>query len=593
MAGIARQSPLLVLFRAFFARFFASETVTSDVRLRQTMIWVLAFLVTPGFVLLVELFPAFQAVVIRAKRFGTPGLVDDWLAWIVFVFVTYSMVTVGLIAVFVWDSLDFDRRDAMVLGPIPVRGRTIVAAKLMALGTLLAIATLPINLINAFFFAAETADSMGARGFVVHFAAFLVATVLAAVFVFAAVVTVRGLVSIVAGQQVAAAAGSFLQFAFVVALLSCVFLSPAVWKIPSVSLNNPDTVGWFPTSWFLGLFERVRGSTRPYFMPLGTRALIATPLALTAAVVVSILSFGRAMQHAVSRPASAGRLSRAFRTAGHWLAGRNPIARATCDFMLLTIARNRAVHTPIAMNAALGVAFALAALTRAKTFADLAHPRTIVLWIPLLVGYWIAVGVRAATFVPSEPTAAWLFRSAGLERALAFRSGVRAATLCVVLPPALFLIWAVIAPLVGWRVAAWHTAFVSLVLLAMVNAMMLTIRHVPFTAMYRPGHAKLRTRWPLYVMGMFAVAVWPVRVELRSLGGAELELLAVAATFALLFHVAGRLWALPGPLGRTRRRHGRGRGPGDSVEHRPRVGHAQRAARAAVHSAVQRRVSRN
>src|SRR5688572_31033088 len=39
-----------------------------------------------------------------------------------------------------------------------------------------------------------------------------------------------------------------------------------VWKIPSVALNNPDTVGWLPTAWFLGLFERVRGSTRPYFM---------------------------------------------------------------------------------------------------------------------------------------------------------------------------------------------------------------------------------------------------------------------------------------------------------------------------------------
>ncbi len=544
----ALHPPLLILFRTFFARFFASETVTSDVRLRQTMIWVLAFLVTPGFILLIELFPAFQAVVLRAKRFGTPGLVDDWLEWIVFVFVTYSMVTVGLIAVFVWDALDFDRRDAMVLGPIPVRGRTIVTAKLMALGALLAIATLPINLINAFFFAAETADSVGARGFVVHFAAFLVSTVLAAVFVFATVVTVRGLVSIVAGQQLAAAAGSFLQFAFVVGLLSCVFLSPAVWKIPSAALNNPEAIGWFPTSWFLGLFERVRGSTRQYFVPLGTRALIAVPLAMGAAVLVSVISFGRVMQHAVSRPGTTGRLpARALRAAARSLAGRHAIARATADFVLLTIARNRAVHTPIAMNAALGVAFALAALTRAKTFADLANPRTIVLWIPLLVGYWIAVGMRAATFVPSEPAAAWIFRSAGAERALAFRSGVRAAALSIVLPPALFLIWAVIAPLVGWHVAAWHSAFVTLVLLAMVNAMMLTIRHVPFTAMYRPGHAKLRTRWPLYLMGMFAVAVWPVRVELRSLGGAEPELLAVAATFALLFHIAGRLWALPGP----------------------------------------------
>jgi len=512
------------------------------------MVWVLAFLLTPGFVLLIQLFPAYQAIVVRARRFQSPGLVDDWLEWIVFVFVTYSMVTVGLIAAFVWDALDFDHRDAMVLGPAPVRGRTIVGAKLMALGALLACATLPINLVNGFFFAIETADHIGARGFAVHFIAFLIATVTAAVFVFAVVVAMRGILSVVAGQHVAAAAGSFLQFAFVVGLLSCVFLSPAVWKIPSASLNNPDTVGWFPTSWFLGLFERVRGSTRPYFVPLAARALLAVPVATVAAVLVSILSFGRAMQHAISRPATASWMpATIWHAAARRLAGGRAVARATCDFTLLTIARNRTVQTPIAMNAALGVAIALAALTRAKTVADLTHPRTIVLWLPLLVGYWIAIGVRAATFMPSESAAAWVFRAAGVGRGVAFRSGARAATLAVVLPPSLLIVWFGIAPLLGWRIAAWHTAFVSIVLMAATDAQMLTIRHVPFTEIYAPGHARLRTRWPLYAIGMFAVAAWPVRAELRAFGGGEVRLIAAALTVALLIYAAGRRWALPGP----------------------------------------------
>ena len=68
------RSPFFVLSRTFFDRFFASETVNSDVRLRQTLIWVLAFLLTPGFILLVNLFPAFQSIVIRARRFNSPGI---------------------------------------------------------------------------------------------------------------------------------------------------------------------------------------------------------------------------------------------------------------------------------------------------------------------------------------------------------------------------------------------------------------------------------------------------------------------------------------------------------------------------------------
>ena len=76
----------------------------------------------------------------------------------------------------------------------------------------------------------------------------------------------------------------------------------------------------FPTSWFLGLFERDSRVDAPFFVPLGTRALIATPLALAAAVLVSIFSFRRAMQHAVAvrgrragcpaRSALPGRLAR-------------------------------------------------------------------------------------------------------------------------------------------------------------------------------------------------------------------------------------------------------------------------------------------
>jgi len=41
--------------------------------------------------------------------------VDDLLAWIAFLFTTYSMVSTGFITVLAWDSLTFDRRDAMTL----------------------------------------------------------------------------------------------------------------------------------------------------------------------------------------------------------------------------------------------------------------------------------------------------------------------------------------------------------------------------------------------------------------------------------------------------------------------------------------------
>ena len=532
-----------MLSRAFFGRFFASESATSDLQVRQTILWVLAFLLTPGIVLLLQLYPMYNHVRISAVRFHNFDIVDDMLEWIAFMFITYSMVTTGLIAVFVWDALSFDHRDAMVLGPLPLQGRTIVGAKLTALAAFLLAAAVPMNAINALLFALETADGLGFAGLLAHFTAHFAATVAAAVFVFAALVAVRGGAMLVAGPRVATAIGSFLQFAFVVALLMVVVLSPAAWKIPSAVLNNPTAAGWLPTSWFLGLFERLRGSTRAYFLPLGIRALVALPLAVGAAILVSVLGYRRQMQFALSRAASSNRFGvvALIRWAARTLAGRHSVARATADFIILTLTRNRTQHTPIAMNLAIGVAIAIAGLTRSKTIAGLMQPRTIVLWIPLLVGYWMTIGLRAAAFMPSELPASWTFGFGAPAGTRAYWAGTRASFIAIVIPAGVLTTLAVTVPLVGWQFAVWHAAYVAVVLLATIEIAAMTMSYIPFTTPYRPGHAKLRTRWPVYFFGMWAVAYWPVRFEQSALrGGNELLLFGSALACAAAFHLAGR-----------------------------------------------------
>jgi len=407
-------------------------------------------------------------------------------------------------------------------------------------------AAAPMNFLNAVVFALETSDGQGFQTLVAHFVAHFTATLMAAGFVFAALVTVRGTIALIGGPRLAAGAGSFFQFIFVVALLSFVVLSPAVWKIPSAMLNNPVATGWLPTSWFLGLFERLRGSSRAYFVPLGIRALVATPIAVAGAILVSIFGFRHHMQFALTRPTRPDGLgiARLVRRIGRIAAGRDVRARAISDFVLLTIARNRSLHTPVAMNLAAGVAIGIAGLTRSKTIAGLMQPRTIVLWIPLLIGYWLTIGMRASAFVSSELPAAWAFRSIAPPRTRAYWSGTRAALLAVVLPAALMADIALITPLLGWRVALWHGVFVAVVLVALVELVALTIRHVPFTWPYRPGHARLRTRWPLYVVGMYAVAYWPVQFELRLMDGGGALLLAAVTACAGGCHLAGRRAAL-------------------------------------------------
>src|SRR5437667_8991198 len=169
----------LVLFHEFCAQFFASESATSDHHVRQAIIGVLAFLITPGFLFPLQLSGAFEFAAIRF-----PAMLDPLIRRVTTIFITYGIVSIGVIAAFTWDSLGFDRRDAMVLGPTPVSGATIVSAKLAALGALLLAGALTVNVIPAVLFALNGSNHTGIVGGLRHFVAHLTATIMAAAFVF-------------------------------------------------------------------------------------------------------------------------------------------------------------------------------------------------------------------------------------------------------------------------------------------------------------------------------------------------------------------------------------------------------------------------
>ena len=101
--------------------------------------------------------------------------------------------------------------------------------------------------------------------------------------------------------------------------------------------------------------------------------------------------------------------------------------------------------------------------------------------------------------------------------------------------PRTLLLAGLLVPLLGWRIGAWHTLLVLLQTMLLVEAMALTVNHVPFTRPYDPGHARLKTRWPLYIIGMLAFAYWPARLELALLGSPHGLLALMASLVAGIF----------------------------------------------------------
>jgi len=532
------EPPFKILWRVFVEQFAANESATSDMQMRRAIIGVITFLVTPGVFLIGKTMSSYELTLLIARHKNMPQLIDAYHAQMAVLFVAYSMITTGLLTVFIWDALVFDKRDAMVLGPLPLRGRTIVGAKLAALATFLVGTALVVNVTSGLPFAFVTG---GPEGHILrHLAGHWAGTIGGAVFIFSTLVIVRGLLVLLVSAHAAATAGSFLQFVFLSGVL-CFMMVPT-----ATGTLTP------PISWFGALFELIRGNPANDIPALAQRALIALPLSVAGAIAITCGGYWKQMRAALAPSARVAGSARIRRRLAALITGRDRAARATSDFVLTTLARSRVQQAPIAIAAALGVAIISVALaTREGGLAELRTPRTAVLWIPIVLGYWIVVGLRASFVVPTELRAAWAFRVHSRLPSTSYWSGVRAAMIAFAIGPALFVNALVVLPLLGWRIAAIHALVVCVAIAITAQFASLLVDGVPFTRAYPPGYAKLRTRWQLYLLGMWAIAYLPVRMELPVLNDPWGLSVLLAKGFVVLgvLEIAGRYrarrWTLP------------------------------------------------
>lgn len=390
-------SPFKILWRVFVEQFAANESATSDIQTRRAIIGVIAFLITPGLFLMMKTMSGYELMVMVARHRNMPHLIEQFLAQMAVLFVSYSMISIGLLTVFIWDTLVFDKRDAMVLGPLPLQGSTIVGAKLAALATFLVGTALAVNIISGVSFGFVTGTLHGR--ILEHLVGHLSGTVGGAVFMFCALVVVRGLLVLLVSAHAAVTAGSFLQFIFLSAVLCFMMVPTATGQITP------------PISWFAALFEVIRGSHGSDVPRLAQYAVIALPVSVAAAIAVTFAGYWKQMRAALAPSARTAGSARIRRRIARLITGRDRVAYATSDFVLTTLARSRVQQAPIAITAALGVAIvSIALVTREGGLAELRTPRTVVLWIPIVIGYWVVVGLRASFALPTELKAAWAFR---------------------------------------------------------------------------------------------------------------------------------------------------------------------------------------
>ena len=452
-----------------------------------------------------------------------------------------AMIVMALLTLLVWEALALDPRDVAILGPLPIRARTLLLAKTASVAGLALAFAVALSLPPAVLFpAVMLAYAPVGLGYAIwSMGAQAVACFLACAFVFLTLVSLRSLASLTLPAALARRALLGLQCVLIPALFTALLLMPLLATLtrPAIEAGSPAVFAC-PPLWFLGVNDAIVGRGDPLLRELATSGVAAVAAATVLACAAYLLAFRRDLLRFRSRATASrgGGVGQVLVRLVMRLLVADPLARATFAFTVSTLARSAQHRLYLVGSLGAGLALACVSVAGAHGRVDAAMlhlaPATLAVQFHLL--FFLLVGVRLAAGLPADLPAAWLFRFRASEAMSRYLAGTRSAVFAFGVLPLLLLLAPAHALLWGWHAAAVHFAWGLGHALALWALLFRRCERLPFTCTAAPGRARLSNRLWLYV-GWYLVAVHlPAVLERNLTGNPELAVawLMVAAAGA-------------------------------------------------------------
>jgi hypothetical protein len=519
-SGTSPSRQTVLLGRTFFGRLFESDLMPPGLPQVQLVIWSMVFMAAPPMIMTV-LGPAKFKQMSYIPSTLAGGIAADRLFLL-----TYTMIAMGFLGLVTWDGVFPDRRDARILGPLPIGTRTLMLARLGAVCYMFALFFCVTQLPTAAMFGlvAGAFDSPG--GVVRGIAGQIIATGMASAFVFFSLIAMQCSLLNVLGRAGVQRVGVVLQTLFAASLVLMVLFLPQLGRDIRDGSLGPDwmsspLVRVLPSVWFLAVYEALTGFGGRGIYNMAIPAVTVTVGVISAAIGLYAASYARLTRRALETPPGAGvrartRWPRSVRgRAPAWLRP-SPVKRAVCAFTLRSLARSRQHRLLLSLYVAIALAFVLSGilpLILRGNPAALARPGVAVTSAPLVVMFFVLVGLRALFAIPIEPKANWIFRLREPASRLAVVAGVRRAlVLACVLPVTLAAGLSVAVPW-GATLGLAHAVFCALMGLFLTELLLIRFCKVPFTCTYFPGRGRMRTMWPFYLVGFTTYTYTAAAVE--------------------------------------------------------------------------------
>jgi hypothetical protein len=539
----ARQ-PWFILARHFLERYFDTEVDTGE--LRTGVPALLGFAAAPGLVACALLFDKYSTL--RGWFMGVFTLDRD-LETLPdkYIFLTLAFVISGLATVFKWDSLFPDRKDYMILAPLPLSPMAIFASKFAALVLFVVVFATAVNIAGTIFFPAVVLGNTGTASTMLRYlVSHITATMAASLAGSLLVIATAGFLLNVLPAAAMRRASSWLQFGFLVLFLTQLFLAPQVaYKLFEFYEGPEWRLLLFPPMWFVGLYEQILGRSSMDLSRWADWSRSALLISAALSCVFYLASYFRHFSRTGETSDAGVAPSRTWRLIP---LPKDAREAAVVDFVKQTISRS-GVHR-IVLRVFLGLACAvivqqligefIVGLPKSRGVAPMA------LSSPLVVSFFLLVGLRLLLEIPADRQAAWAFHIALDETATQpVLRGVRRVLFEIGVVAWIIVIAPVNIVLLGAAVGIAHTIFCLVVSLLFLDGLLFTYQKIPFTCSMSEDRTYLGLAFAAWVAVFLVYAYVVTIIETSLLQGVARFVIALCVLFGVWMYlqVRKRNWA--------------------------------------------------
>jgi hypothetical protein len=529
-----------ILTKHFFERLFRNDIVDFEDQMKARLIAVLSILaVIVGWSSLMLVFFKYEF---------TPDTNTSWQEKnYVFILV---MIIFGIATLLEWEMLFPDRRDFVNLAPLPVRLRTVFAAKLASFVAFIGLFSAAMNSLSSVAFALFLAQWRSNSLFFLarHVLAHLASAFAACFCVFFACVFVNFLLMAVLPSTLYRRIAVLVRFVLIgllVFLLLTALVEPGnlggvVRSLPELKDHGSPLLLRLPSLWFVGLYEVLLGNSDPLFMALARTACGAFGLSFGAFGLACILSYVKHFRKTLESAKRERRL-RHLRLGPAGLLQRillrNPEERAVGTFFSKTIRTSPKHRTVLINGLAVGAALvALSVVANRRNMQALSPANAYFLAQSLLLVFVLLAGLRVVVDVPASLESNWVFRVTETADRGRYVAGLKKTIFGQWLLPLSALIF--LTHLGLWKdgqAALLHAVFCLAIACIGIEAFFYRFRKIPFASTHVPGKLQLQTWAVPYLVGLLGL--------LAALAALEKSLLRHPGRFGAFLAASAALWA--------------------------------------------------